>query len=325
MKNENRIEYYKEKIIVAEQDAHKRIDNFLFEHLSNEMEDEFPEISISRNKVQKFVKQGYILVNEILVKQSYQLKPGDKIEIKIPIEFGKELEVKPEKIFFEIIYFDKDIIVINKPPGLVVHPSYGHYSHTLVNGILYYFPEMKKNTNLSRFGLVHRLDKDTSGILIIARNDMAQINLSMQFKLRKIEKEYIGIVKGNLKNYEGEISTRIGRNPLHRKKMTVLLTGGKEAFTSYKVIEYLKDFTYVKLYPHTGRTHQLRVHMNYLGHPIVGDAIYTRAKTEFDALGLMLCAKKIKFCHPQDNREMNFEIDIPDRFEILLNKIKGEK
>lgn len=320
-----RIEYYTDRIVVSEDVPHQRLDSFLFNYLSDEITVAYPEISLSRSKIQKFIKEAYIMVNEVPVKRSYQLKGGDVIDIKIPLEFGKELDVNPEKLYFEIIYFDRDIIVINKPQGLVVHPAHGHYSHTLINGIIYYFPELKKNTNFARFGLVHRLDKDTSGLLVIARNDIAQINLSTQFKLRKVEKEYVAIVKGHLKNHSGEVSTRIGRNPIHRKKMAVLLTDGKEALTTYKVIEYLNNHTFVKLYPHTGRTHQLRVHMNYLGHPIVGDPIYSRNRTEFDRFGLMLCARRLKFYHPQDNRELNFEIDIPDRFKILLEKLKGEE
>ncbi len=324
MMQNNRTHYYKNRLIIDSSNIDKRIDNFLFQYLSSNIEVN-NELAVSRNKIQKFIKEEFILVNEVPIKQSYKLKENDKVDIKIPIEFGSTTEVEPEPIDIEIVYSDSDIVVINKPHGLVVHPAHGHYSHTLVNAILYHFPEMKKNTNLLRFGIVHRLDKDTSGLLVIAKNDYAQMNLSMQFKGRKVQKEYIAIVKGLIKNRTGEIQNRIGRSPMNRKKMSVLLTGGRDTFTEYKVIEYFKNYTYVQLHPLTGRTHQLRVHMSYIGNPIVGDTIYSKKKGEYDNLGLMLCAKKLRFFHPRDERTMNFEVDIPDRFKILLEKLRNEE
>ncbi len=317
MKNKN-IEY---SINVKEELSDMRGDHFLMKYF-NTHRDDFDECNIvfSRTKIQKFLQDGNILINDVLVKPSYIVKQGDVLQIKIPVESGKKLDIKEEKIYFEVLYNDNDIIVINKPAGLVVHPAYGHADHTLINGLLYLFPELRKNTNLSRMGLVHRLDKDTSGVLVITKNEIAQQSLVGQFKNRTIKKEYIAVVSGEVMNHEGEINTRIGRCPLNRKRMSVLITDGKEALTKYRVIRELKNATFVKLLPYTGRTHQLRVHMNYIKHPIVGDCIYSKKSIRFHYLGLMLCAKRIQFVHPRYNSTMEFEVNLPDRFQIILEK-----
>lgn len=315
-----KIEYLKSKIIIDEHSSGERIDHFLFEYFDQNKE-EFKKYNIvfSRTRIQKFIYDGNILINEILVKQSYIIKEGDVVELNIPAEYGEKLEIKAEKIYFEIIYNDKDLVVINKPAGLVVHPAQGHQEHTLINGILFLFPELRKNTNLDRMGVVHRLDKDTSGLLIITKNETAQQNIIMQFKQRKVKKEYNAIVYGEIRG-DGEISTRIGRNPLNRKRMSVLMTDGKEALTRYKVLRIFKNATLMQLMPFTGRTHQLRVHMNYIKHPIIGDTLYSKNKSRFHQLGLMLCAKKIKFKHPRTDEDMEFEINLPDIFQIILHK-----
>ena len=319
---QNEIEYYTKTIKVNENINEIRLDSFLAHYFNNKDSDHFTreEILFTRNRIQKFIEEGKILVNEVPVKQSYKLKAGDEIFIKIPLRFDRNLENFPQHIYFDILYYDKDIIVINKPDRLVIHPAYGHYNNTLINGLINVFPELVNKKGLSRYGLVHRIDKDTSGILIIARNEMAQYNLVTQFKERKVKKKYIAIVYGKMENLEGVIHTRIGRNPLERKKMSVLLTDGKEAITEYKVISYLKDATFVELSPHTGRTHQLRVHMSYIRHPILGDIIYSRGKSKFHYLGLMLCAKEIKFFHPVTEEIMEFKVEIPERFKIILNR-----
>ena len=313
--------YFQFKIIIDSNISGKRIDNFL----SNYMEEEkinFKDLKMvfSRTRIQKFVNEGNILVNDQTVKPSYIVQKKDVIDLKIPMEFGEKVEIKPEHIYFNIVYNDKDLAVINKPAGLVVHPAHGHHNHTLLNGLLYLFPELKKNTNLSRMGMVHRLDKDTSGLLIITKNEVAQHHIIMQYKERTVKKEYAAIVYGKLSNEEGEIETRIGRNPVDRKKMAVLITNGKESITKYKIIKYLSNGTYLKLMPHTGRTHQLRVHMNYIKHPVVGDDIYAGKRKNPNSLGLMLHAKRIKFIHPKTNNAMEFETALPDRFQIILQK-----
>ena len=315
-----KIEYLKSKIIIDEHSSGMRVDNFLFEYF-NQNKEEFKKYNIvfSRTRIQKFIYDGNILINEILVKQSYIIKEGDVVELNIPAEYGEKLEIKAEKIYFEIIYNDKDLVVINKPAGLVVHPAQGHQEHTLINGILFLFPELRKNTNLDRMGIVHRLDKDTSGLLIITKNETAQQNIIMQFKQRKVKKEYNAIVYGEIRG-DGEISTRIGRNPLNRKRMSVLMTDGKEALTRYKVLRIFKNATLMQLMPFTGRTHQLRVHMHYIKHPIIGDTLYSKNKSRYHQLGLMLCAKKIKFKHPRTDEDMEFEINLPDIFQIISHK-----
>lgn len=319
--NMMKAKYFEKKFIVEQKDGNGRIDQFLFNYFTkNNINEQTVGLVLSRSKIQNFLLNGNILVNDVLVKQSYVIKQNDLIFIKIPLEYGDKLKINPEKIYFEILYNDESICIINKPIGLVVHPAHGHNSQTLINGLIYLFPNLKKNTNLYRMGLVHRLDKDTSGILVITKNEAAQFNLINQFKDREVKKEYWAIVCGHLENESGEINNRIGRNPIDRKRMSVLLTDGKESLTNYKVIKYLKNCTLVKLTPHTGRTHQLRVHMNYLKHPIIGDSIYCKHGTNFHYLGLMLCAKKISFMHPDYNNEINFEVELPERFQIILQK-----
>jgi len=313
--------YFTYNITVNQKSAGKRIDHFLT-YCAEQGEINYDDLGmvLSRTRIQKFIHDGNILVNDITVKQSYMTRDGDRISLKIPVMVSQKLKAHPERIYFEIVYNDKDIAVINKPAGLVVHPAYGHKDHTLLNGLLYTFPELKKNTNLSRTGMVHRLDRNTSGLLIITKNEPAQYNIIMQFKTRTIQKEYAAIVMGKIMKEEGEIHTRIGRNPMNRKRMTVLITGGKESYTKYKVIEYLNGGTFVKLVPHTGRTHQLRVHMSYIHHPVIGDHIYARKRSKYHYLGLILHSKKIQFIHPRTNKPMEFDSDLPERFQIILQK-----
>jgi len=317
--NSQDTKFFSKRIVISEENQTKRIDQFLYNYLND-----LGNFPVSRSKIQKYIKKGYILVNQILIKPSYNLKKGDIIDIKIPIEIEKnEIELKPEPIKIDIIYFDKHIIVVNKPENIVVHPAYGHYKGTLLNGIAYYFPDIIKKSDLLRYGIVHRLDKEVGGLLLLARNGFAQHNIVMQFKSREVEKEYVAIVYGNIKIPKDIINTRIGRNPLNRKKMSVLLTDGKEAVTSYEVISYFKNYTLVKLFPHTGRTHQLRVHMSYIGHPIVGDKVYSRRKSEFDNLGLFLFSKRLKFVHPVENNALEFELPFPEKFKIIIDKLKN--
>lgn len=317
MKNE----YFEESFVIDRNYTGKRIDHVCLQYFdeSHKRGDDLSFL-VSRTKIQKFIQSGNILVNDVPVKQSYVVKKGDTIYFHIPWEHGEKLDIQKEKIYFEVLYNDNDLVVLNKPQGLVVHPAYGHKEHTLVNALMYIFPDLIKNTNLERMGIVHRLDKDTSGVMIVTKNETAQQNLIDQFKNRMVKKEYVAIVHGIVKQEKGEINTRIGRNPLHRKRMAVLITDGKVAVTEYKVKEILRNATLMRLMPYTGRTHQLRVHMHYINHPIVGDDIYSRQRGSFARLGLMLCARKIKFNHPRTNTMMEFEVKIPERFQIILKK-----
>ncbi len=313
--------FYQANIEVDSRSAGRRIDHFLNNYIQKGgLAAEDIDVVFSRTTIQKFIKDGNILVNDVLVKQSYITREGDILALNIPVEYGSRLDVIPERIYMPIVYNDRDLVVINKPMGLVVHPAHGHYSHTLINGLLYLFPELIKNTNLYRMGLVHRLDKDTSGLIIITKNEMAQQYIAAQFKQRTIKKEYVAIVSGRMEKDEDEIYTRIGRNPINRQRMTVLITNGKEAVTRYQVLKYLQSGTFVRLLPLTGRMHQLRVHMRYLHHPVIGDNFYAGKKTEFHFLGMMLHARKIRFNHPRTNKEIEFETALPERFQILLEK-----
>ncbi|MBN1897187.1 MAG: RluA family pseudouridine synthase, partial [Spirochaetes bacterium] len=306
--------FYIYNFSLKKENIDQRLDRILIQYLEDN--DDLP-FALSRNKVQKYIKNGFVLVNGRTCKPSCKINKNDRVELKIPVESEQPQEREAQKIYCEIVYYDDDIIIVNKPQGLVVHPAYGHSSGTLVNAILYYFPEMKKNTDLSRCGLVHRLDKDTSGLLVLARNERSHIDLSRQFKERKVKKEYAALVKGQMTERSGSLTTGIGRDPRDRKKMRA--TGDKKAFTAFEVLETFPYYSFIKLFPHTGRTHQLRVHMNHLKHPIVGDVIYSGKSIPWDDLGLMLCATRLSFFHPTNKEMVSFEIGIPDRFKILLN------
>lgn len=304
---------------VDEQNASVRIDQYLHRYFTApEKEDEEGFPAFSRSRLQKFIKEQNVLVNRIPVKQNYIVRPHDVIHVRIPEQGDNEVIADPEEMDLEIVYSDPDLVLINKPEGLVVHPAAGHSRHTLVNGLLHLFPELKQNTRLYRMGIVHRLDKDTSGLILVTKNERTQQSIMVQFRDRTIKKEYTAIVEGLIKEKQGEINLPIGRSPRDRKKMAVRKEGGREALTRYSVIRYLSNCTFVRLVPHTGRTHQLRVHMQYIKHPVIGDEIYSSLKK--GSPGLMLCARKIRFYHPGLKKEMEFEIELPGRFLEILNK-----
>jgi len=295
----------------------KRLDVFLKERLSE----------LSRSRIKNLIEEGKVLVNCKKSKSSYKVKPGDVISIEIPPE--KELELSPSDVPFEIIFEDEDIAVINKPAGVVVHPAPGHYEDTLVHGLI------KRLRNLSgiggkiRPGIVHRLDKDTSGIMLVAKNDRAHKTLSEAFKNRLIKKTYFAIVYKVPERKKGKIETFIGRHPVHRKKMAVL-PQGREAITEYSVIETLYRSSLVELKPFTGRTHQLRVHMSHIGHPILGDPVYGGLKHDLPkAPRLMLHAGRITFFHPIKKEMFSFEAPFPEDFknylEVLRKLLKEKK
>ena len=274
--------------------------------------------SVSRSYLQKLVKDGLIKVNNSNVKTSFVLQGNEVIEIIIPEPV--ELNIQPEPIDLDIIYEDEDIIVINKPKGMVVHPAPGHYSGTLVNGLLYHCKDGLSGINgVMRPGIVHRIDMNTTGILVVCKNDVAHMSLSKQFKEHTITRVYHAIVHNRFKNEEGVIDKPIGRHPSDRKKFAIV-QNGKHAVTHYKVIDNLKgNYSYISCQLETGRTHQIRVHMSNISHPLYGDNIYGNISNEkIKCVGQALHAKKLGFIHPTKNEYMEFDSELPDYFKKLI-------
>jgi len=272
--------------------------------------------------IQKLIEEESILVNQKPVKTSYQLQLQDEIFVSIPEV--KEVGIKAEDIPIEIIYEDSDIIVVNKPKGMVVHPANGNPDGTLVNAIM-----AKCKDGLSgiggelRPGIVHRLDKDTSGLLIIAKNDLAHIKMSEQIKEREVKKIYIALVKGIVQENEATINMPIGRSDKDRKKMAVR-KDGKEAITHFQVKKRYLHHTLLEVKIDTGRTHQIRVHLSEIGHPVIGDMVYSKGKNEFGVEGQMLHAKKLEFIHPTTSKKLSLEAKLPEYFEEVLQKLDKE-
>lgn len=278
------------------------------------------ETEISRTRLQKLIEEGKVKVNGKIEKNSYIVKTGDKILIEE--EEPEEIELEPQEIPLDIIYEDNDIIVINKPKGLVVHPGNGNPDHTLVNAVM-----AKCKGSLSgiggkiRPGIVHRLDKDTSGLIIVAKNDKAHIGLSEQLKNKEIKKTYIALVRGNIQENEATIQMPIGRSTKDRKKMAVTKKG-KEAITHFKVLKRYGKYTLLEVKIETGRTHQIRVHMAEIGHPVVGDMVYSNGKNEFGIEGQMLHAKQLEFKHPITQEEIKLTAPLPEYFEEILGQLE---
>ena len=279
------------------------------------------ETEISRTRLQKLIEEGKVKVNGKIEKNSYIVKIGDKILIEE--EEPAEIELEPQEIPLDIIYEDNDIIVINKQKGLVVHPGNGNPDHTLVNAVM-----AKCKGSLSgiggkiRPGIVHRLDKDTSGLIIVAKNDKAHIGLSEQLKNKEIKKTYIALVRGNIQENEATIQMPIGRSKKDRKKMAVMKKG-KEAITHFKVLKRYGKYTLLEVKIETGRTHQIRVHMEEIGHPVVGDMVYSNGKNEFGIEGQMLHAKQLEFKHPITQEEIKLTAPLPEYFEKILGQLEN--
>ena len=274
---------------------------------------------ISRTMIQKLIEEGNILVNGKSKKISYKVQIGDEIELNIPE--AKEIELKAENIPVEVVYEDNDIIVVNKPKGMVVHPANGNPDGTLVNAIMAMCKDSLSGIGGEiRPGIVHRLDKDTSGLLIVAKNDKAHINMSEQIKNREVKKIYIALVRGVVSENEATINMPIGRSTKDRKKMAVR-KDGKEAVTHFKVLKRYKKYTLLEVKIDTGRTHQIRVHMAEIGHPVVGDMVYSNGKNEFGVEGQMLHAKSLDFKHPITGKQMHLEAELPEYFEKVLEQL----
>ena len=280
------------------------------------------EEHLSRTMIQKLIEEGNILVNGEKKKISYKVQSGDVIELHIPMP--KEIGLKAQEIPLDVVYEDNDIIVVNKPKGMVVHPANGNPDGTLVNAVMALCKGSLSGIGGEiRPGIVHRLDKDTSGLLIVAKNDQAHVNMSKQIKDRKVKKIYIALVKGNIGEDGATINMPIGRSTKDRKKMAVR-KDGKEAVTHFKVLRRYGKYTLLKIKIDTGRTHQIRVHMAEIGHPVVGDSVYSNGKNEFGVEGQMLHAKSLDFKHPITGQPMHLEADLPEYFREVLNKLDNE-
>lgn len=302
------------------------MENYLFEIQENQqmrldkyLAEQFPEQT--RSYLQKLIKEGLVLVNGKTVKSGYQLSKGDEVSVTIPEP--KELDVEPQKMNLDIVYEDEDVILINKPKGMVVHPAPGHTTDTLVNGLLYHCKDNLSGINgVARPGIVHRIDRDTTGILIVCKNDMSHNSIAAQLKEHSINRRYRALVHGNLKEDTGTVEGPIGRHPVDRKKMAINERNGKPAVTHYTVLERFGNYTLIECKLETGRTHQIRVHMTSIGHPLVGDEVYGPAKCPFKLQGQCLHAMVLGFVHPRTGEYMEFSADLPEYFEDLLKKLR---
>ncbi len=299
-----------EKLLFKAEEDNLRIDKFLTASLND----------FTRSRIQKLIDGELVTVSGKAVKASYKLKAGEEIEIVIPD--AQSLDAVGENIPLDIVYEDDCMLVVNKPQGMVVHPAAGNYSGTLVNALLYYCPDTLSGINgEKRPGILHRIDKDTSGLLLVAKNDIAHQGLSEQIKAHSLKREYRALVWGNIKEDSGTIDAPIGRHPTQRKKMTITDKNSKNAVTHYEVLERFSGYTYISCRLETGRTHQIRVHMSSKGHPVVGDKTYG-VKDKFNLSGQLLHAHSVGFIHPVTGKYMEFMRDVPDYFVEVLRRLK---
>ena len=297
-------------LAVSAEDKGARIDKFLSDKIER----------FSRSAAAKLIDDEAVWVNGNAVSKNYKCKENDKISVVIPE--AKPLETLPENIPLDIVYEDNDLLVVNKPKGMVVHPAAGNYEGTLVNALLYHCKGSLSGINgVIRPGIVHRIDKDTSGLLIVAKNDMAHIHLAEQIKEHSFNRAYECIVHGNITEDSGTVNQPIGRHPKERKKMAVTFKNSKNAVTHYEVLQRFGKFTHIRCVLETGRTHQIRVHMAYIGHPVAGDEVYGPKKVQKGLNGQCLHAKHIGFVHPRTGKWLEFESELPEYFTEFLRKL----
>ena len=291
-------------------DIGNRLDVFVSENIKD----------YSRSYIKKIIENGMVKVNGTIKKSNYRLKSGEQIIVSIPRPI--ELMLKAEKIDLDIIYEDDYILIINKPQGMVVHPAHSNYSGTLVNALLHHCTKLSSINDAVRPGIVHRIDKYTSGIIMVAKTNEAHMNLSQQLKEHRIMRKYIALLEGRVKKEFGTIEAPIGRHPIDRKKMTVISKNGKNAVTHFKVLELYESNTLIEAQLETGRTHQIRVHAAYCGHPVVGDMVYGYKKQKFKLKGQLLHASTLGFLHPKSNAYVEFMAPLPNYFEEVLTILK---
>ncbi len=278
--------------------------------------------TLSRSYIQKIIKDGNVYVNDAVIKANYRVKEDDKVRFIIPDSV--EPDIPAQNIPLDILYEDKDILIINKPKDMVVHPAPGHYQGTVVNAIMYHCKDELSGINgVMRPGIVHRIDKDTTGSLIICKNDEAHNAIAELLKTHDITRKYRAIVYGNIKDESGIVNAPIGRHPNDRKKMAINQKNGKQAVTHYKVLERFDKFTYIECELETGRTHQIRVHMSSIGYPLLGDEVYSNRKSPYKLNGQVLHAMTIGFKHPRNGEYIEFEAPLPEYFEDLLRKLRS--
>lgn len=305
---EDGIEAGLETVTAEAEDAGTRADVFLA-----------AKLGVSRSNMQKLLEDGRVKRGEKIIKANYKVRAGEMFVVDIPEP--EPIEAVPENIPLDIIYEDDDVVVLNKARGMVVHPAPGNYTGTLVNALLYHCSNLSGINSAIRPGIVHRLDKDTSGIMIVAKNDAAHISLSQQIQCKTAVRTYLAVVRGNIKTDSGTIETQIARDKTDRKKMAVVKEGGRDAITDYEVLERFGKYTLVRCKLRTGRTHQIRVHMEYLGYPLVGDPKYSPMKTPFGIKGQALHSHTLEFTHPRTGERMKFEAPLPEDMHKIITRL----
>lgn len=305
---EDGIEEGLETVTAEAEDAGTRADVFLA-----------AKLGVSRSNMQKLLEDGRVKRGEKIIKANYKVRAGEMFVVDIPEP--EPIEAVPENIPLDIIYEDDDVVVLNKARGMVVHPAPGNYTGTLVNALLYHCSNLSGINSAIRPGIVHRLDKDTSGIMIVAKNDAAHISLSQQIQSKTAVRTYLAVVRGNIKTDSGTIETQIARDKTDRKKMSVVKEGGRDAITDYEVLERFGKYTLVRCKLRTGRTHQIRVHMEYLGYPLVGDPKYSPMKTPFGIKGQALHSHTLEFTHPRTGERMKFEAPLPEDMHKIITRL----
>lgn len=305
---EDGIEAGLETVTAEAEDAGTRADVFLA-----------AKLGVSRSNMQKLLEDGRVKRGEKIIKANYKVRAGEMFVVDIPEP--EPIEAIPENIPLYIIYEDDDVVVLNKARGMVVHPAPGNYTGTLVNALLYHCSNLSGINSAIRPGIVHRLDKDTSGIMIVAKNDAAHISLSQQIQSKTAVRTYLAVVRGNIKTDSGTIETQIARDKTDRKKMAVVKEGGRDAITDYEVLERFGKYTLVRCKLRTGRTHQIRVHMEYLGYPLVGDPKYSPMKTPFGIKGQALHSHTLEFTHPRTGERMKFEAPLPEDMHKIITRL----